>query len=313
MADKKISELNNATTPLAGTELVPIVQSGETKKVAVSEFNISTPTLQQVTDAGNTTDNDIEVTDGLGRVFVIDKANSVYGLGDVDANNGETSIVINDSVNTIDIRGKLINSLLFNLGANTTTLSFSPSVDNEVFLPDEDGTIATREWVTSNAGGSNVITEINTTGTASSGTTETITYAQLIPANTLEVGVYDAIARVNKSAVNGTVTLNLYVNTVNNLTGSSVLIGKSISTATARYMPIQKFIDVKVLNGTGLGTEVANVSNNAQFPNDYIQHGNTAGMSNVAIDWTVNQYLILTVTNASASDSSTGTFLILKK
>jgi hypothetical protein len=36
MADKKISELNLATTPLAGTEEIAIVQDGETKRVAVS-------------------------------------------------------------------------------------------------------------------------------------------------------------------------------------------------------------------------------------------------------------------------------------
>ena len=38
MADVKISELNGATTPLSGTEVVPLVQNGETKKVAVSEI-----------------------------------------------------------------------------------------------------------------------------------------------------------------------------------------------------------------------------------------------------------------------------------
>jgi len=38
MANKKISELTSATTPLAGTEEVAIVQGGTTKKVAVSEF-----------------------------------------------------------------------------------------------------------------------------------------------------------------------------------------------------------------------------------------------------------------------------------
>jgi hypothetical protein len=36
MADKKISELDAATTPLAGTEVLAIVQDGATKKVAVS-------------------------------------------------------------------------------------------------------------------------------------------------------------------------------------------------------------------------------------------------------------------------------------
>jgi hypothetical protein len=43
MADKKITELNNATLPLDGTEQIPIVQNGETKKVVsyvfLSNFN----------------------------------------------------------------------------------------------------------------------------------------------------------------------------------------------------------------------------------------------------------------------------------
>jgi hypothetical protein len=38
MADAKISALPSGTTPLAGTEVLPIVQSGSTKKVAVSDL-----------------------------------------------------------------------------------------------------------------------------------------------------------------------------------------------------------------------------------------------------------------------------------
>lgn len=38
MADQKISQLTAATTPLAGTEVVPLVQSGETKKVTVDSL-----------------------------------------------------------------------------------------------------------------------------------------------------------------------------------------------------------------------------------------------------------------------------------
>jgi hypothetical protein len=38
MADKKISALTGATTPLAGTEVLPIVQSGATVKVAVNDL-----------------------------------------------------------------------------------------------------------------------------------------------------------------------------------------------------------------------------------------------------------------------------------
>lgn len=38
MADKKISALPSASTPLAGTEVLPIVQGGDTKKVTALEL-----------------------------------------------------------------------------------------------------------------------------------------------------------------------------------------------------------------------------------------------------------------------------------
>lgn len=38
MADKKISQLSSSTTPLAGTEVLPIVQSGSTVKVSVANL-----------------------------------------------------------------------------------------------------------------------------------------------------------------------------------------------------------------------------------------------------------------------------------
>lgn len=40
MADKKISDLTAATTPLVGTEVLPIVQSSSTKKVAVNDLTV---------------------------------------------------------------------------------------------------------------------------------------------------------------------------------------------------------------------------------------------------------------------------------
>lgn len=38
MAEQKISELEPAGEPLAGTELVPLVQGGETKRASVQEI-----------------------------------------------------------------------------------------------------------------------------------------------------------------------------------------------------------------------------------------------------------------------------------
>jgi hypothetical protein len=57
MADVKISALPSATTPLAGTEQIPLVQSGATKKVTVdglfTSANLGTPSAISLTNATN--------------------------------------------------------------------------------------------------------------------------------------------------------------------------------------------------------------------------------------------------------------------
>ena len=59
MADKKISALTGASTPLAGTEVLPIVQSGATVKVAVSALTagraVTTGALSVVAGTNATT------------------------------------------------------------------------------------------------------------------------------------------------------------------------------------------------------------------------------------------------------------------
>lgn len=64
MADKKISALTAASTPLAGTEVLPIVQSGATVKVAVSDLT-----------AGRTTALGNNSTVGTSSVFPFITAN----------------------------------------------------------------------------------------------------------------------------------------------------------------------------------------------------------------------------------------------
>ena len=57
MADVKISQLPSASTPLAGTEEIPLVQSSTTKKITVSNLlttaNLGTPTAINLTNATN--------------------------------------------------------------------------------------------------------------------------------------------------------------------------------------------------------------------------------------------------------------------
>lgn len=70
MADQKISQLTGATTPLAGTEVLPIVQSGVTKKVAVSDLTAGRPV--SATEVTATTGNFIVGTAGKGVDFSSD-------------------------------------------------------------------------------------------------------------------------------------------------------------------------------------------------------------------------------------------------
>jgi hypothetical protein len=64
MADKKISALTAATTPLAGTEVLPIVQSASTVKVAVNDMlGVTSWTSPAVNSEGNMF---LRATDTLG-------------------------------------------------------------------------------------------------------------------------------------------------------------------------------------------------------------------------------------------------------
>lgn len=72
MADKKISALTSATTPLAGTEVLPIVQSGATVKVAVSDLTAGRAISATAVTAS--TGNFIVGTAGQGVDFSINPA-----------------------------------------------------------------------------------------------------------------------------------------------------------------------------------------------------------------------------------------------
>jgi hypothetical protein len=74
MADKKISALTAATTPLAGTEVLPIVQSGATVKVAVSDLTAgraisATSVTASTGDITSTAGNFVVGTSGQGIDF----------------------------------------------------------------------------------------------------------------------------------------------------------------------------------------------------------------------------------------------------
>lgn len=83
MADKKISALTGASTPLAGTEVLPIVQSGSTVKVSVANLTAGRDvSARDITTTGNTILGDASAdTLNVGNGDIIKDANGNVGVG----------------------------------------------------------------------------------------------------------------------------------------------------------------------------------------------------------------------------------------
>jgi hypothetical protein len=85
MADKKISALTGASTPLAGTEVLPIVQSGATVKVATNDLTVknvrsnATTGILQVAGPGTAATRVMTTPDANFTVARIDAAQSFTG------------------------------------------------------------------------------------------------------------------------------------------------------------------------------------------------------------------------------------------
>lgn len=104
MADKKISALTAATTPLAGTEVLPIVQSSVTKKVATDDLTVknirsnATTGILQVAGPGAAATRTMTVPDANFTAARIDAANSFTG----DQTLATGNLIIGTSAKGID-------------------------------------------------------------------------------------------------------------------------------------------------------------------------------------------------------------------
>ena len=146
-----------------------------------------------------------------------------------------------------------------------------------------------------------IINKIKTTdGTAVTGTTaNTLTDSILIPANSVAVG--DVITfrnRVRKTGTAGLLSVRAYVNTTAVIGGANVAISSNAN--TTRVSQMIRTLAVK----TSTNTESFPIS--GIFTDD-TQTGTVVVSSN--IDWTIDQYLVISVQNTSAADSTISSFI----
>jgi len=137
--------------------------------------------------------------------------------------------------------------------------------------------------------------------TISGSTALTLIYSQLIPANTF---ILNDIVRISyrglKTGTAGTNSATFYVNTTNTVSGASLL-GTFATTALVRMMQIDRKLYIK-----NVTSNTETYVNNVNSPYEYTNNP-TIVFSNIAINWTVDQYLICANTLSNSADSFKGT------
>jgi hypothetical protein len=142
MADKKISALTAATTPLAGTEVLPIVQGGATVKVSVSDLTAGRTASALTVDATNLQVTNLKAKDGTA-------AGSI-------ANSTGVVTLASSVLTTTDINGGTIDGAA--IGASSpstgafTTVTFTGGGQTSFFTQSTSGGYVNSMSAASNAG-----------------------------------------------------------------------------------------------------------------------------------------------------------------
>lgn len=146
-----------------------------------------------------------------------------------------------------------------------------------------------------------VVTTTTPAGSVNS-TSNTLINSLLIPANTFSSGDIVTIETcVTKSAANNAFSFYFYVNTSATLVGATLVATNTSVAIATRAAQLYRRLTIDVAAGTGNGTIVLNTSFAAR---DDIGVGNyTTGFSTLTTNWTVDQYLIVSGSVVSTSDT----------
>ena len=162
MADKKISQLTAATTPLAGSEVLPIVQSSTTVKVSVADVTKGR-TIQTTGINDNNNNEVITITTTASAVNEITVANAATGANPViSATGSDTDIGITltpkGSGNAVLTSGNLV--VASGNGIDFSATAHAAGMTSELLDDYEEGT-----WTPTVATGITTPTYVTQTGT----------------------------------------------------------------------------------------------------------------------------------------------------
>lgn len=183
MADKKISQLTGATTPLAGTEVLPVVQSSTTKKVAVSDLtagrNVAVANLdiQGTGYASRYIKIESNTADPAYNTTITDQINNGLLINKVEAGFLTTTVFLHDGNLTLSSAGNFVVGTAgkgIDFSANTHAAGMTSELldwyEEGTWTPVADASDSiTGTWTASNAKytriGRMVFCEVSFTGT----------------------------------------------------------------------------------------------------------------------------------------------------
>jgi hypothetical protein len=156
-----------------------------------------------------------------------------------------------------------------------------------------DGTLATMP----------ISTFKSTTDSATiTGTANQLVQSQIIAANTYTVGdIIRLTFRTQKSTATANMTVRVYINTANNLTGANLI---STYSSVGLYGQIERRLFIKS------ATVTQSMLSTFSFQTDT---GTTNGITNTNIDWTQTQYIILAAQQTTLTDTTLVSGYLIEK
>lgn len=152
------------------------------------------------------------------------------------------------------------------------------------------------------------LVKITSDGTSVTGTAQVITTSSLIAANSLAPGdIIELITFVKKNVTTATLSIRIYVNTSDDLTGATQIgIYTGVAGTAYGYTMGRNYV---------IKSSTSTISYNATTASITPDVALTSAYGDYNIDWTVDQYIIIALNHSSgsSSDSYSTALLVLKR